>query len=386
MNFIDFIIFILCIAFLSTRRRLSSGYYFIAISTAFIGLLLGLWLASKLSGTSGSDVHKGVLALIFIYGLSILFYFLGSMPGNRLRIRLIDSSFSKIDKYLAIPTKIIALAIFIVLQSQILPYVPILGLQFMAQGSTLLYATDKLTPDTFIANLADNISPEQFKNLRLDYDSISPDLSTIKDADNFKPALNEYAASVVKISGKDCVAIGMGSGFIAAPNMVVTNAHVVTGSSTIYISDIHGSYPATPILINKDYDISVLYSKYITGKPIPLANKESTQGENVAAIGYPGGGNLSISSGKRIPDINMHFQNLKLPKGGALQFNASAMPGNSGGPIINEAGEVVAVVSGGSSGHTLGINVELVKPLLNKANSKITPSRAGVCDTKIKKL
>ncbi len=387
MNSLDFVIFVFAFLFLINPKRLSSTYLIIASFFGFAGFTAAVVLSPILLGNIKSELQKGIFTLLMIVVMTMVFYIASSFVANSFRIKLITSRAYTIDKILAIPTKVslIILAIFSI--SQVLIYIPVLSLQFISQGSSTLYIANRILPISPLSQRMAQLAPNQFNNLALAYDQYPPTLNQINDAGEFQSVVDRSASSVVKISGRSCIGLGVGSGFIAAPNLIITNAHVVVGASTIFISNQEGSYPATPIIIDKDRDIAVLYSKFITGTPVNLSPDTVANDIPAMAMGYPGGHDLTFAQGKTLSmPPSVEFSNLKLKNGEAIYLDVLTQPGNSGGPIFDLNGDVIAVVSGGGSNRTVGIGSKLTKELLKEAKGKLIPTKTGVCDISIKRL
>ena len=149
--------------------------------------------------------------------------------------------------------------------------------------------------------------------------------------------------SVVKVtiednSGKD---IGIGSGFVFQEDLIITNFHVIDEAFSGYVNivgdknkyQIEGLIAAEP-----EYDLAILKIKNFSAKKIKIFNGNSKVGEKIFAIGNPRGfeGTLSdgIISGLREKDGIKY-----------LQITAPISPGSSGGPVVNEKGELVGIVA-----------------------------------------
>ena len=169
---------------------------------------------------------------------------------------------------------------------------------------------------------------------------------------------------------------GLGSGFIVDPNgIIVTNAHVVGGATTVSIATRDGtSYPARIVGVDETNDLAVLRID-ATGLPVaPIGRSiDLLIGEWAIAIGNPYGfllGNTepSVSAGV----ISAVGRNLVGGGAGAgahfdmIQTDAAINPGNSGGPLVNALGEVIGVnssiysPSGGSVGLGFAIPIDRV--------------------------
>ena len=160
---------------------------------------------------------------------------------------------------------------------------------------------------------------------------------------------------------------GLGTGFIIrADGLIVTNAHVVAGATTISVMLRDGTtYPAKQIGTDETNDLAVLQ---VSAKNLPVAPLGDSDnllvGEWAIAIGNPYGfmlGNAepSVTAGV----ISGVGRNLVARSEGAsayfdmIQTDASINPGNSGGPLVNADGEVIGVNSSiySNSGGSIGL-------------------------------
>ena len=107
------------------------------------------------------------------------------------------------------------------------------------------------------------------------------------------------ARSVFKIEGNACGLIVQGSGWAISPHLIVTNAHVVAGERQPGVSPNGGQITArgTVVAISADDDIAVIRVPYLRLHPLRLANQDASGG-NVALVGYPENGSLTINPGR----------------------------------------------------------------------------------------
>ena len=143
----------------------------------------------------------------------------------------------------------------------------------------------------------------------------------------------------------------IGSGVIVdAAGDILTALHVVSGATSIQVTFADGTTsPATIQATTPQNDIAVLAATQPPAKIVPavLGNPRSVQvGSDAYVVGSPFGLSGSISAGV-VSGLNRSFQ---LPNGGPtltglIQVDAAVNPGNSGGPLVNRAGQVVAIVT-----------------------------------------
>ena len=139
------------------------------------------------------------------------------------------------------------------------------------------------------------------------------------------------------------ISISTGSGFfLAMPGYLITNAHVLSGDY-LYIRDRDGKlFSATLIAKDNIVDLALIKTK-INRRGLSIGRFSSvTKGQKVYAIGYPVPG-LQGSESKITDGIISSFSGLG-NNDKRFQISTPIQPGNSGGPLINEKGEVVGVV------------------------------------------
>jgi S1-C subfamily serine protease len=160
--------------------------------------------------------------------------------------------------------------------------------------------------------------------------------------------------AVVRINVSTVAGTGHGSGFILNKNgVIVTNYHVVAGGTRAWV-EFHDQERVEidgVLFLNHEKDIAVL--KLDPGKckqslvAVPLAEELPVQGTNVVAIGAPLGLDMSITEGivsaiRTAKELEETI-NLKGHAGNWIQTTAAISPGNSGGPLLNRKGEVLAI-------------------------------------------
>ncbi|WP_407569965.1 S1C family serine protease [Deinococcus altitudinis] len=171
------------------------------------------------------------------------------------------------------------------------------------------------------------------------------------------PVLNNVFQRVrpasVQISDCDTVARdpgctdpnGLGSGvLISADGSILTAYHVVFGASRLEAVTLDKRhYPVTVVGFDEPHDLALLKIN-IAGAPfVPLALVAPRVGQAALAIGNSGGKFLQPKTGKLLA-LNAEATRADFPPG-TLQLTAPLAPGDSGGPILNEAGQLIGITS-----------------------------------------
>lgn len=143
---------------------------------------------------------------------------------------------------------------------------------------------------------------------------------------------------------------GVGSGVVISEDgVIMTNLHVVQGALKLVVTFSDGfESEAEVIAIQPHNDLAVIKARKLPDdlQPATLAGSGNLlPGDDVVAVGFPFGIGPSVSAGV-VSGLNRAFQGEgKVPMTGLIQFDAAANPGNSGGPLVNMAGEVVGIVT-----------------------------------------
>lgn len=197
--------------------------------------------------------------------------------------------------------------------------------------------------------------------------------------------------SVVRIEVHGSDGDSLGSGFVVdGDGTLVTNCHVLAGASRARAHfpngtscNIEGS-----LIIDESRDIVIAKLSSSSAPPIPIASALPRKGERVTALGSPHGLSFTATTGivsairsdrEMSSDVGRHSV-----QGTWIQVDAALSPGNSGGPLINSAGEVVAMstlASLGGSAQNLNFGIsatDIRKAVMYAKGSQMLALAAGV--------
>ena len=166
------------------------------------------------------------------------------------------------------------------------------------------------------------------------------------------PVVLATAPSVVKVRSlaPSCQKVLEGSGFVIAPNRVMTNAHVVAGSNSVQIYASGNPLDATVVSYDPSVDIAILAVPNLPPAPLAFAQGEAKSGESVVVLGYPGGGNFTATPARIREAIRLSGPDIYRDPAPVTRdvytIRANVEQGNSGGPLIDLNGHVLGVVFG----------------------------------------
>ena len=158
-------------------------------------------------------------------------------------------------------------------------------------------------------------------------------------------ALAVLAPSSVAAQGDLASTVRSGSGFaISHAVQIVTNAHVVDNCRELRVVADKRQAPARIIAMDRDADLAVLDTTLAVGGTLALrAGPELRLGENVIVFGFPLASSLSHEGNLTTGNVSALAGLRDDPN--YIQITAPVQPGNSGGPVLDQGGTVIGVVT-----------------------------------------
>ncbi|MCU1428582.1 MAG: Trypsin-like peptidase domain/Colicin production protein [Actinomycetia bacterium] len=188
--------------------------------------------------------------------------------------------------------------------------------------------------------------------------------------------------SVVKVWGLACTQIQEGSGWVAAPGLIVTNAHVVAGETETHVEDQdHTEHTATVVAFDAKRDVAVLSVPGLIA--FPLHEASGSVGMTGAVYGHPGGHALRAAPariGEEIVAVGTDIYRTSDSRRRVYVLAARLEPGDSGAPLVNGNGDVVGVafaIDPAHRGTAYAVTDDEVTPVLNAVRQR--PVSTGHC-------
>lgn len=200
----------------------------------------------------------------------------------------------------------------------------------------------------------------------------APTKALLKD-----PEVRAASKSVVRVVGSACGWSVTGTGWVAAPGMIVTNAHVVAGESSTEIQPggDGATHHAEVVYFDPINDIAILRVRGWNGTPLQVA-KVSKSGTAGVVLGYPENGPFTATAARYSDTRKVSSEDLygRGPiERSVTSFRGLVRHGNSGGPVVDGAGNVITTVFastvGGSIAGGYGVPNRDVAGALGKARS-----------------
>ncbi|WP_110181009.1 MarP family serine protease [Nocardioides solisilvae] len=160
-----------------------------------------------------------------------------------------------------------------------------------------------------------------------------------------EPGVVRASRSVWKIYADEAVFTQQGTGFLVAPERVMTAAHVVGGARRITVETPEGDRSATVVACDPRQDVAVLHVPGATGRV--LAFTDGVGGDPAAVVGYPADGPLELQPARiraRQPWQSADIWGEGRHEHDAYSVRGRIRSGDSGGPLVTPRGEVLGVV------------------------------------------
>ena len=361
-------LFVVLVVARGARTGFLAGVF--SLAGVVIGVSLGSRLAPFLLPENESAVFRAGITLATILAFAVLGDVIARAIGGSLRARLSGPTSDALDGVggaalgLALSLTLVWVMGVFTLQAPLLA-----GLHPAVEKSQILQVLNKQMPSELLTKAVSQLDP--LPEIRAPEANVAnPDRDILSD-----PDVLAASSRTVRITGIACGYGIEGSGWVVAPNTVVTNAHVVAGETAtrVQTGGTGANKRARVVLFDKKNDIAILRVPKLGLTPLPLDEPEP--GESVAVIGFPENGPLDIRAGRtggtrRVLSSDAYNQ-------GPVERTVTSLrvyvrPGNSGGPAVNAEGEVVSTIFASradSSRSGYGIPSQIVQRHLNSLPS-----------------
>ena len=352
---------------------------FLARVVSWVGMAAGLILAARFLPAAvrtfeGPDpTSKLLVAGVVLLGGAFIGQGLGLLAGSSLRrfvpigpLRIVDSA---VGAFVGVVGVVVALWVLL----------PAIGdvpgsVSREARGSAIARFIDGTLPrppDTLQALrrvVGETNFPKVFESLRPAPDTGPPPESTGIPAGT----LQRVAASTVKVSGVACSRTQEGSGFTVAPDVVVTNAHVVAGQQpgrTEVLRPDGRRFDATVVAFDPGRDLALLRVPGLNQAPLQVG--EGEVGETGAVFGHPNGQDqLRIAPAavrQRVEAVGRDLYDTRQTRRDVFILAAALQPGDSGAALVDQQGDVMGVafaIAPDKSGTAYAVTTDELRPVL----------------------
>ncbi len=385
-NLLDGLIVVSVIAAAVVGHRLG----FVARVLSWVGLALGLTVAAAVVPTVVRHLHSGgasrtylIVAIALLAAFGFAGQALGLAVGSRVHRIIPRGTARQVDSLVGAAVGALGVLVVVWLVSPAMADVPGWPAE-AARSSRIAQAVETAFP----------AAPDSTQALRRVVGSRYPQvLGALQEAPTLgnppvrsgldQVTQDRIARSTVKVEGQACRNTQEGSGFVVAPDVVVTNAHVVAGerSTTLHPFDDGRLVKATVVAFDPERDLAVLSAPGLNRPPLLLG--DPAVGQVGAVFGHPEGGPLRVSPfevAEQVDATGTDIYDRSATERRVLFLSSQLHPGDSGGPLITPDGRVVGVafaIAPDRQGVAYALHPSELQPLLAKVGTQ--PVRTGSC-------
>jgi Trypsin-like serine proteases, typically periplasmic, contain C-terminal PDZ domain len=362
---------------------------------SMVGLVAGLWLGLQLAPvvvgwTANLDwstpLTRTLIAALVVLVCSSVVYGAAGTLGAIIRRHLGRGVARGVDAAGGAVVALVAWAAVIWLIAGFAQTTGVLPLSQIAASSKIVAALDAVAPipaQSALGALDDALGaaglPEVFSGGRETIRAVpAPDPA-------IPAAVDARAKSVVKVLALEprCGTESSGTGWVVTGDRVMTNAHVVAGSSSVGVQvPGSGTLRAQVVVYDPERDLAILDVPGLSSPALPLGS-EASAGQSTVIAGYPGGGPYTLDPA-RVRQV-LDATGTDIYRHGTVvreiySLRGTVRPGNSGGPLFDTSGRVVGVVfarstTDASTGYALTLRE--IAPVLSEANATTTVGTGG---------
>lgn len=362
MNWVDLLVIVLALLAAISGARQGVVIALPALLGVAIGAIAGIRLAPlvvDLFANPAAKVACAVATLVFLVALGET---LGVWAGRRFKAavkgRFNTQKLSGIDQTLgAILQGAVVLLVAWLIAVPLTGVAALPGLARAINNSTILGAVDKAVPasaESLPADLRKLLDVSGFPSIVDPFqkteitDTAPPDMALQHSA-----VVQQLHSSVLKIRGtaSSCSRALEGTGFVIAPQRVMTNAHVVAGTDETSVETSQGRLSARVVYFDPEVDLAVLAVPRLHASPLALATDPAKSGDSAIVLGYPLDGPYTATAARIRNEITLQGPDIydaHTVRRDVFTIRAQVRSGNSGGPLVDPSGAVIGVVFGAS--------------------------------------
>ncbi|GAA3943671.1 MarP family serine protease [Actinoplanes auranticolor] len=351
MPVVDGFLILLMVAFAVGGYR--QGFVVGALSFGgfFSGLLIGLQIGPLIAGQFADGAVRLVVALVTILALAVLGQTLAGWLGTRLRGTILSPSAQRLDDGGGAAVSLVAVLVVAGLLAVPLASTPFPGLNKQVRSSAVLQGVDRLLPpqaQALSAGLRESLRTDGFPDVfaglagtgAAQVPAPDPRLAEAR-------VVTDARRSVIKVRGTSCTQQIEGSGFVYAPERVMTNAHVVAGTSAVRVETRDGPRDGTVVVFDPERDLAVIYVPGLRAPVLPFVREPAAPGADAIVLGYPLNGpyNAQAARVRESGDITgPAIDDSADVTREIYTIRALVRRGNSGGPLVAPNGDVLGVI------------------------------------------
>jgi S1-C subfamily serine protease len=350
MDALDVVIVIVVVLAAVHGVRRGAAVQVLSFIGAIIGAALGIALIARVSPHLHNPFTRTFVALLCLLVPTSLMWGIGRGVGTRIWRRFHGHPVAAVDSATGAVVAMAGTLIVVWLLASMLAQSQVGGVSNQIENSAVLRAVTDVMPGlpNELATVERQLNDDGFS---FGYLGILPSTGPVPlpKAPAVRAALAAVGPSTVRIIAEGCPAVVQeGSGFVVAPDLVVTNAHVIAGTSQISVvyNDVQ-TVRATPVFFDPNFDLAVLRAD-VPEPSLRLDPVYAGRGAKATVLGYPGGRTFIDAQPAgvlmRFDPVSTNIYGTASVQRQIYEIRSLVRPGNSGGPLVESGGTVIGIV------------------------------------------
>jgi S1-C subfamily serine protease len=355
VNLLDLIIILAAIAFGIGGFRNGAVVGLFSMLGFFTGAILGAQLAVPIGSRVADGRAQIPVAIVCVLFLAMLGQMVGVWIAGHVRRRMVGQRVQAVDSGIGSALGVLSVLLVAWMVAVPLASSPYPKLAAAASHSRIVRSVNGVMPQdvrTLYGSLRTFLDQSGFPPVLGDLPNnqvidVAPPDNSLSPA--VQAQVRKASNSIFKIYGEapSCNRGIEGSGFVYAPNRMVTNAHVVAGTSQVNVKVGQQLLKATVVVFDPRRDVAILNVPGLSAQPLSFAPKIAQTGDPAVVVGFPEDGPLTVKSARVRSHSTISGNDIygrDRVRRDIYSIRAIVRSGNSGGPLLANNGTVLGVV------------------------------------------
>ncbi|MDQ4065602.1 MAG: MarP family serine protease [Actinomycetota bacterium] len=355
MNLVD--IAVIAFAALAAFRGWHRGFVgqLFEFGGGLLGLILGVWIGGEIADrvTDQAGPAAALIAIAVVFVLLSIGQAAGYIVGHRFGTLARAARLGSVDSALGSGLSVVVTLIAFWLIGSMFVHGPSRPLaRELRKSQALGFVNDVMPPPpALLAQLRQYLNTSGFPQVFAGLPRPIGEPAQLPTQRQAQAAGQRAQGSMVRVVVPACGGTQLGSGWIAAPETVVTNAHVVAGGDSVTVMDQGEGVErtATVVVFDPRTDVAILHVEGVSGPPLRLTTATQEIETKGATLGYPGrqDGQLVIKRAAvqaQYQAVGKDIYGRRNVERDIYELHAAVRQGDSGGPFVLANGTVAGVV------------------------------------------
>ena len=387
MSWVDIVIVVWVVLAAVRGRSLGALTQLLGLVGFVVGLAVGAAIAVPVAARFHVGVARTGLIVGIVLGVAVLAAIGGNVLGKWANVAMRRLRLGAIDALAGAAVAALGALFSAWLVAGLFTQSSVNWLAGPIQRSVVLTAIDAVMPPvpSVVAHAEAFLSTDVFPVAFAEVTQPTTARVTVPTKATADAIARRAAGSVLKVEASGgCDEQRDGTSFVIAPDLVITDAHVVAGEPTLVVVTARGPQAAQLVVFDPKLDVAILRVPRLGVPVVRLVGAIATVGTQAAIVGYPGGG-PQTSQPAGVAGV-LSAQGRDIYGGGLVTrpiyaVTAVVRPGNSGSPLIARRGALGMVFSRSLSQSSLGyaLRASALAPDVRLAEHTAHTTTSGAC-------